>query len=161
MAAALLLPKQHRSLFTKYPFPVPDRHNRMGDASHENPDNGGHLPEERGAGGGGPGVADGDGSDDRADLVLVQEAPLFDGNSHLTFDFLRAGSVLTARRKSSDWSVTTEDGLTREADWDVQVLALGRRGHRGRVLRVVNAYFQRMGADGIYRSAGKTLWTTF
>ena len=76
-----------------------------------------------------------------ADLVLMQEPPSFDGNSNPAFDFLRAGRVLTARGRSSDWTVTTEDGLTKEAEGDVQVLVLGRRGHQGRVLRVVNAFF--------------------
>ena len=74
-----------------------------------------------------------------ADLVLVQEPLMFNGNSHPSFDFLRAGRVLTARSKSSDWTVSTEDGFTREAKGDVQVLALGRRCHRGRAARVVNA----------------------
>ena len=43
----------------------------------------------------------------------------------IRFDFLRAGKVLTARRKSLDQTVTTEDGLTGEAGGDTQVLALG------------------------------------
>lgn len=90
--------------------------------------------------------------------MLVQEPPSFDGNSHPTFDFLRAGRVLTARVKSSDWAVSTKDGLTREAEADLQVLAFGRRGHRVRVLRVVNAYFQKVGANGTYRPAEKALW---
>ena len=41
-----------------------------------------------------------------------------------------------------DWTVSAEGGFTREAGGDVQVLALGKRGYRGRVLRVVNAYSQ-------------------
>lgn len=43
----------------------------------------------------------------------------------IRFDFLRAGRVLAARRKSLGWTVTTEDGLTGEAGGDAQVLALG------------------------------------
>ena len=81
----------------------------------------------------------------KADLVLVQEAPEFHGSSHPAYDYLWTnGRVMTARRRSSDWTVSVESGLTREACGDVQVLALGRRGHQGRVVRVVNAYFQRI-----------------
>ena len=78
---------------------------------------------------------------EKADLVLVQEPPTFEGNRHPGFEFLRAGRVLSARRVDSDWTITTEDSYTREAEGDIQVLAMGRRGHRGRVVRVVNAYF--------------------
>ena len=78
---------------------------------------------------------------ERADLVLVQEPPAFEGVRHPGYDFLRAGRVMTMRRVDSDWTVTTEDSYTREAEGDVQVLAMGRRGYRGRVVRVVNAYF--------------------
>ena len=35
---------------------------------------------------------------------------------------------------------------------------MGRRDHRGRVVRVVNAYFQKKGRDGTYRPAEKALW---
>ena len=41
----------------------------------------------------------------RADLVLVQEPPEFRGYSHPGFDYLRAGRVMTARRKDSEWTV--------------------------------------------------------
>ena len=60
----------------------------------------------------------------------IQEPPLFDGNSHPAFDFLRAGRVLTARRKISDRTVPTEDGFPREAGGGVQELSLGRRAMR-------------------------------
>ena len=80
---------------------------------------------------------------ERADLVLVQEPPAFEGVGHPGFEFLRAGRVLAARRVDSDWTITTEDSFTRKAEGDVQVLALGRRGHRGRVLRVVTPISRR------------------
>ena len=88
-----------------------------------------------------------------ADLVLVQEPPAFAGVRHPGYDFLRAGRVMSMRRVDSDWTVTTEDRYTREAEGDVQVLAVGRRGHRGRVVRIVNAYFQKKGRGGTYRPA--------
>ena len=40
----------------------------------------------------------------------------------------------------------------------MQVLAMGRRGRRGRVIRVVNAYFQKRGREGTYRPAERALW---
>lgn len=51
-----------------------------------------------------------------------------------------------------------ESGDTREAEGDVQVLALGRRGHQGRVLRVVNTYSQRRSREGDYRPAERAEW---
>ena len=95
---------------------------------------------------------------ERADLVLVQEPPAFAGVRHPGYDFLRAGRVMSMRRVDSDWTVTTEDSYTREAEGDVQVLAVGRRGHRGRVVRIVNAYFQKRGRGGTYRPAERALW---
>ena len=95
---------------------------------------------------------------EKADLVLVQEPPTFEGNRHPGFEFLRAGRVLSARRVDSDWTITTEDSYTREAEGDVQVLVMGRRGHRGRVVRVVNAYFQKRGRGGTYRPAERAQW---
>ena len=54
--------------------------------------------------------------------------------------------------------MSTEYGLTMEAGGGVQVLALGRRVHRGRILRVVNTYVQKVGRDGDHRPAEKALW---
>lgn len=48
-----------------------------------------------------------------ADLVLVQEPPLFDGNRHPAFDCLRAGRVVTARRKNSTGQ-SSQRSVTRE-----------------------------------------------
>ena len=98
-----------------------------------------------------------------ADLVLVQEPPEDHRYSHPEFDLLwTEGRVMTARRKNSDWTVSTEDGLARETRGDVQVLALGRRGYQGRVLRAVNAYFQVQDRNGVnsnnQRPAEKALW---
>ena len=94
----------------------------------------------------------------KAVLVLLQEPPMVDGHRHLAFESLRAGIVTTARRVDSEWTLSTEDVLTRETGGDVQVLALGKRGHRGRVLRVVNAYFQISGQDGDHRTAERAFW---
>jgi hypothetical protein len=38
------------------------------------------------------------------------------------------------------------------------VLAISRRGLRGRALRVVNAYFQRVGREGDHRPTEKARW---
>ena len=55
-----------------------------------------------------------------ADLVLVQEPPAFEGVRHPGFDFLRTRvRVLAARRVDSDWTVTSENSYTREAEGDV------------------------------------------
>ena len=55
----------------------------------------------------------------RADLILVQEAPPFQGSRHPAFDLLWSGRALTARRRDSEWTATTEDRFTREAGGDV------------------------------------------
>ena len=92
------------------------------------------------------------------DLVLVQEPPAFLGVRHPGFAFLRAERVLSAMRVDSDCTITTEDSFTRDAEGDVQVLAMGRRGHRGMALRVANAYFQKTGREGTYRPAERAMW---
>ena len=94
----------------------------------------------------------------RADIVLVQEPPEYDGNRHSGYEYLWAGRVMTARRKDSDWTVSTEDKYTRAAGGDVQVLALGRRGHQGREIRVVNAYFQGTSRTARERRAHQADW---
>ena len=94
----------------------------------------------------------------RADIVLVQEPPEYDGNRHPGYEYLWAGRVMTARRKDSDWTVSTEDKYTRAAGGDVQVLALGRRGHQGREIRVVNAYFQGTSRTARERRAHQADW---
>ena len=59
----------------------------------------------------------------KADPVLIQELPRYQGSSHPAYDYLWSGGrVMTARRKDSDWTVSVESGDTREAEGDVQVL---------------------------------------
>ena len=94
----------------------------------------------------------------RADIVLVQETPEYDGNRHPGYEYFWAGKVMTVRRKDSDWTVSTEDKYTRGAGGDVQVLALGRRGHQGREIRVVNAYFQGTSRTARERRAHQADW---
>lgn len=67
---------------------------------------------------------------------------------------------MTAWRIDSDWTVTTEEGLTRDAEGDVQVtvLALGRRGYSGRELRLVNSYHQGTDRERRDRGAMKARW---
>ena len=94
----------------------------------------------------------------KADLVLVQEPPEFVGHRHPAFEFLQAGRVMMARRIDSDWTISAEEGLTRDAEGDVQVLVLGRRGHKGRELRVVNSYHQGTGRRRRDRGATRAKW---
>lgn len=67
--------------------------------------------------------------------------PGFGGDSHPYFESLGTGGrAVIARREDSDWMVASGGGYTWEAEGDVQVLALGRTGHTGKVARVVNEY---------------------
>ena len=91
--------------------------------------------------------------------MLVQEPPKCKKNSYPAFDYLWTdGRVMIARRKGSDWAVSAGDGLTRKARGDIQVLAMGRRGYQGKIIRVVNAYFQGQGREEDQRPAEEALW---
>ena len=58
------------------------------------------------------------------------------------------------RREDYDSMVASWGGYTWEAEEDVQVLALGRTGHTGKVARVVNEYLiPGVGAEGRHRPA--------
>jgi ribonuclease HI len=96
----------------------------------------------------------------KADLVLVQEPPKFEGSKHPAFEFLRekGGRVMTARRVDSDWTCSTEDSWTKDTSGDLQVLALGRRGHPGREVRILNAYLQGTGRQSRDRPAERADW---
>ena len=89
----------------------------------------------------------------KADVVLVHEAPKFRGSQRPAFEFLWSWQTLIARRCDSDWNISMEDKFTRETGGDVQVVSLGRRGCKNRVVRIVNAYFQRTGRDCRTRQA--------
>ena len=94
----------------------------------------------------------------KADVVLVQEPPALDGSKQPAFEFLRAGGVLTARRIDSEWTISTQNSFPRDTDGDVQALALGRRGHRGREARLVNVYQQGTGRQHRARNAEDARW---
>ena len=94
----------------------------------------------------------------KADVVLVQEAPKFRGSRHPAFEFLWSGRTLIAQRCDSDWTIAMEDKFTRETGGDVQVVSLGRRGCKNRVVRIVNAYFQGTGRDCRIRQAQLARW---
>ena len=88
------------------------------------------------------------------DLVIIQEPPARLGYAHPGFNLLwTTGRTLVARRKDSEWTFSTEDGHTKYSGGDVQAIAVGVRGRTGKVLRVVNAYFQRVGREGRERPA--------
>jgi hypothetical protein len=94
-----------------------------------------------------------------ADVLLIQEPPTFQHYSHLAFQYIWSpGRVMTARRITSDWTVSTEDRFMKECKGDVQVLALGRRNKQGRVLRVVNVYDNIVHKQGPERPARKANW---
>ena len=93
----------------------------------------------------------------KADIVLVQEPPEFRGNRHPAFRYLWRDRVLTAVRIDSNWTVSTEERFTKEAS-DTQVLALGRRGHSQRELRVVNTYHQGTARGDNTRGAERAEW---
>jgi ribonuclease HI len=86
----------------------------------------------------------------KTDVVLIQEPPDRWGRCHPGFEYMWGGGrVMTARRRDSDWTFSTEDNLTREGEGDVQSIAVGRLGRAGRVVRVVNTYCQRrVGEEG-------------
>ena len=91
------------------------------------------------------------------DLVLIQEPPTILGYAHPGFDLIwTEGRTLAARRKDSEWTFSTEDGLTKDSVGDVQAIAVGTRGGggAGKVLRIVNANFQKVGTEGRGRPAG-------
>ena len=77
---------------------------------------------------------------------------------HPSTSYEPEGEFLRRGEKNLDWTVTTEDGLTHRAGGDVQVLSVGRRGHTTREMRIVNAYFQRVGRDGAHRLAEAAAW---
>ena len=93
----------------------------------------------------------------KADIVLVQEPPEFRESRHPAFRYLRKNRVLTAVRIDSDWTVSTKERFTREAS-DAQVLALGRKGHGQREIRVVNTYHQGTTRRDNTRGAKRTEW---
>ena len=93
----------------------------------------------------------------KADIVLVQEPPEFTRNRHPAFRYLWKDRVLTAVSIDSDWTVSTEEHFTREAS-DTQVLALGRRGHGQREIRVVNTYNQGTARGDNTRGAERAEW---
>ena len=93
------------------------------------------------------------------DLVLIQEAPARLGYAHPGFGLLwMPGRMLAAKRKDSDWTFSTEDSFSKDSDGDVQVIAVGRSGRTGRLLRIVNAYFQKVGREGRSRPAEGAEW---
>jgi hypothetical protein len=94
-----------------------------------------------------------------AEVVLIQEPPTFQHYNHPAFQYISSpGRVITARRITWDWTVSTEDRFTKECKGDVQVLALGRRNKQGRVLRVVNVYDNIVHKQGSERPARKANW---
>jgi hypothetical protein len=96
----------------------------------------------------------------KADLVIIQEPPVFAGYAHPSFDLLwqHGGRVMTARKRDSDWTFTAEDNLSRDSLGDVQVIAAGLKGVSERKIRIANAYFQKVGRDGRERPAEKADW---
>ena len=93
----------------------------------------------------------------KADIVLVQEPLVFRGSRHPAFKYLWKDRALMAVRIDSDWTVSTEERFTRGAS-DTQVLALGRKGHNQREIRVVNTYHQGTARGVNTRGAERAEW---
>jgi hypothetical protein len=94
-----------------------------------------------------------------ADLVLVQEAPVFQGWCHPGFDFVWSpgGRVMTGVRRDTGWRVRPRPDLAQAAAGDVQVFDVSRRGHRQ--LRVVNVYDAPLRSEGM-RPAREVDWSS-
>ena len=95
----------------------------------------------------------------KVDLVLFQEPPTCKEDNifrprHPAYDLLwTSGRVMAARRNDSEWTFSSEDSFSKEAEGDVQVLSMRKRGEVIPKYRIVNAYFQKKGADGQFRPA--------
>jgi hypothetical protein len=67
---------------------------------------------------------------------------------------------MTVRRRTSEWTFSTEDNLTRDSKGDAQVLSVGRKNKTGRVLRIANIYSAPVfGERGEGRPAHHANWT--
>jgi hypothetical protein len=94
-----------------------------------------------------------------ADVVLIQEPPILQKYRHPAYQYIWSpGRVMTARRITSEWTVSIEDRFTKECKGDVQVLALGRRNKQGRVLRIANVYDNIVHKKGQERPAQNANW---
>ena len=95
----------------------------------------------------------------KSDLVLVQEPPLFNGYAHPGFDLIwTKGRTMAARRRDSTWTFSTEDHLTQDSMGDVLVIAAGKKGGKGRKIRIANTYSQKVGREGRVRPAESADW---
>jgi hypothetical protein len=96
----------------------------------------------------------------KVDLVLIQEPPEDHRFTHPGYDYLwTTGRVMSARCKTSAWTFSTEDNLTKGSTGDVQVLSVGRRNQKGRVLRIANVYSAKVfGERGGDRPAHLANW---
>ena len=79
--------------------------------------------------------------------------------SHPGFVLLwTTGRIMSARRIDSEWDFTCEDRITSgEAEGDVQVLAMRRKGKQERICCIVNAYFETE-REGHHRPAERAQW---
>jgi hypothetical protein len=95
----------------------------------------------------------------KADVIVIQEPPVDQRYRHDSYDFLwTTGRVMTARLKTSEWTCSPEDNLTRDSQGDVQLLALGRRGQKGRLVRIANVYSSKVFRGGPGRPAHLANW---
>lgn len=91
--------------------------------------------------------------------MLVQEPPTFEGVRHPGFDFLRTRGRLVDGEEGG-YGLDGHHGgqLHRRGGGRHPGPGYGRQKPPGRVVRVVNAYFQRQGRSGTYRPTKRTLW---
>jgi hypothetical protein len=67
-----------------------------------------------------------------ADVVLILQPPTFQKYRHPAYQYIWSPRrVMTARRITSEWTVSTEDRFMKDCKRDVQVLAFGRQNKQG------------------------------
>ena len=80
----------------------------------------------------------------KADIVLIQEPPVFRGYSHVGYTFIWGGRTLVAIKKDSDFKVRQRNEMMQDTKGDVIVIdVVGKRGKA----RIVNVYDQRVFDD--------------
>jgi hypothetical protein len=68
---------------------------------------------------------------------------------------------MMACRIDSEWMCSVEERLAQGLEGDVQVLSIGKRGHAGREIRLVNVYDQRRSIEDGFRPARHAPWDTY
>jgi hypothetical protein len=73
-----------------------------------------------------------------ADLVLIQEAPVYQGWQYPMYDYIWGGQVITGMWRDSVSRVQLREDLVQPGEGDMQILDVVCRGHQQ--VWVVNVY---------------------